>query len=595
MFRTDHVRKSYHHEPPQRRVPLFSGQGARWLRVQVFASGFAVMALELLGSRLITPVFGSSIWTWGSLIGVVLAGLSIGYQAGGRLADRSPSMRKFSTVLFLGGILTVLVPLLAPFAVQVSVNPFLGDQYGPLLATSLILGVQTVVLGMTTPYAVRIASKSVDSVGNVAGTLYSVSTVGSIVGTFGTVFVLIPAFDIRAIISVLGVALMVVSVPLLPRRSSIAAVILLALIISPTFVQAAPQATLTKNGGWVAYEKETPYSILDVVNYPGVRLLYLNGLIHSGEDLANTTRLYYQYSTYFNLGMQLNPEAKNVLFVGGGGFSGPKFFLSAYPQVHIDVAEIDPDVIDAARNYFDLRPDPRLTIFNEDGRVYLGETTKDYDVVVLDAYAKTYVPFHLMTEEFFSLLSSHLTQKGVVVSNLIGSIEGDTSKLIRSYYSTLSRVYDDSALFQVDTTDRSTVQNVEFVFRRQHGPMIASAIEQVEGNFSSGLAQAAAVGMAPTGGYQAHIVSSAIPVDDVPVLTDNFSPVEALLNPITGHPYTLEQEYGRLVTTTQLPQGTTILLIGEASALTGWWLFVTLRRKGPGAESPVGSESSAPP
>jgi len=217
-----------------------------WLKLQVFVSGFVVMALELLGSRLITPVFGSSIWTWGSLIGVVLAGLSAGYQVGGKLADRSPTRRKFSMIVFVGGIMTVLVPLVAPFAVQLSVYASLGDKYGPLLATTMILGVQTFVLGMTAPYAVRIASKTIASIGNVAGNLYSVSTIGSIVGTFGTIFILIPAFDIRVIISGLGLVLMLVSLPALPRNSSLAAIAVLFLVLSPTFVQAAPQAPATK-------------------------------------------------------------------------------------------------------------------------------------------------------------------------------------------------------------------------------------------------------------------------------------------------------------------------------------------------------------
>jgi len=309
-----------------------------------------------------------------------------------------------------------------------------------------------------------------------------------------------------------------------------------------------------------------------------VRILYLNGLPHSGMYLGNSTQLVFQYSTYFNLGMQLDPGAKDVLFIGGGGFSGPKFFLAAYPHVHVDVAEIDPDVIDTAQSYFGLKPDPRLTIFSEDARVYLGETDKTYDLVILDAYAKTYVPFHLMTKEFFKLLSDHLAENGIVISNLIGSLEGDSSNLVRSYYSTLSTLFNDSALFEVDYPNSSSVQNIELVFRRPQGQPLASAIQQVDENITALFGEAAAVDIAPTGGYVQHMYSSRVRVDDVPLLTDNYAPVEALLNPITGEPYSLEQQFGRLVPTTQVPEGQSLLMIGEASILGVAWLFIASRK-----------------
>jgi spermidine synthase len=527
---------------------------ALWLRIQVFVAGFAVMGLELLGSRLVTPVFGSSIWTWGSLIGVVLAGLAAGYHFGGRLADRSPTKRKFSVILFMGGILVVLVPFTAPFVLSLSLYSSLGDQYGPLLATTLILGLQTFVLGMTSPYAVTMA--------------------------FGTVFVLIPLIDVRTIVFAVGFALMLVSLPWLPRKSSAVVVVFIALILSSSFIPAAPQVATGRQGGTVVYEKETPYSILDVVDQSSQRTLFLNGIPQSGMDLGNTSRLVYPYTVYFNLGIQLNPDAANILFVGGGGFSGPKFFLATYPHVHIDVAEIDPDVIGTAQKYFALKPDPRLTVFNEDGRIYLGETAKNYDLIVLDAYAKTYVPFHLMTQEFFRLVSAHLKPDGMVISNHIGTLEGDSSKLLRAEYKTASTVFQNSAVFETVQSPVSSqiLQNIELVFRQSTSPTLLSSIEQFDKNGTAHFSNAALGSTIPPGGYTSHLYTSAIGGGDVPLLTDNYAPVETLLDPMSGKPYVIEQELGRLVPTTPVPEGQAILTVGLVLLVGALWLVVVSRK-----------------
>ncbi|MDA4116969.1 MAG: fused MFS/spermidine synthase [Thaumarchaeota archaeon] len=550
-----------------------------WLRVQVFVAGFAVMGLELLGSRLVTPVFGNSIWTWGSLIGVVLAGLAAGYHFGGKLADRSPTKRRFSVILFIGGVLVVLVPFIAPFVLSLSLYSSLGDEYGPLLATTLILGLQTFVLGMTSPYAVRMASQNLASIGGVAGNLYSISTIGSIVGTFGTVFVLIPLLDVRTIIFAVGFALLLVSLPWLPRKPSVIAVVFIALILSSSFVPASPQVTTSKQGGNVVYEKETPYSILDVVDTPSQRTLYLNGIPQSGMDLGNTTRLVYQYTVYFNLGIQLNPDAANVLFVGGGGFSGPKFLLATYPHVHVDVAEIDPDVIATAQKYFAVRPDPRLTIFNEDGRIYLRETDKKYDLIVLDAYAKTYVPFDLMTQEFFRLVSAHLTPNGMVISNQIGTLEGDSSRLLRAEFKTATTVFQDSAVFETVQSPLAPqiLQNVELVFRQSRDQTLLSSIEQLDKNETAQISSPASSSAIPPGGYASHLYTTTLGTDDVPVLTDNYAPVETLLDPLSGKPYVIEQEFGRLYPTTPVPEEQAVLIIGLISVIGVLWLIVVSR------------------
>jgi len=165
------------------------------------------MALELVGSRILASDFGNSIFVWGSLIGVVLTALSLGYSYGGRLADRTLSHRTFSSIIFSAGLLTLFIPYLSPAVTDFALRLGLGERYGPLLVTSLLLGLPTFLLGMASPYAIKLAASSLSSLGKVSGNLYPLSTVGSIAGTFATVFILIPSMDVRAIISWLGIAL----------------------------------------------------------------------------------------------------------------------------------------------------------------------------------------------------------------------------------------------------------------------------------------------------------------------------------------------------------------------------------------------------
>lgn len=494
------------------------------------------MALELVGSRLITPVFGNSIFTWGSLIGVVLAGLAVGYHYGGKLADKSPMRRSFSSIVFTGGFLIVLIPFITPLVLGFSLSLGLGERYGPLLASTLILGPPTVALGMTSPYAVRIATQTLERLGNVAGNLYSLSTIGSILGAFAATFVLVPLLDVRSIIFGLGVALMLVALIKLPRFGVLLTLITLLLLLSPL---AAVTSGAWIHAGSVVYEKETPYSHLDVVDVGGRRTLYLNSLPNSAMDIDEPTRLVFTYTRYFHVGMQMNPEARNVLFVGGGGFSGPKNFLATYPNAIVDVVEIDRDVIEIAQRYFEVEVNPRLTVFNADARVHLTQSNRLYDLIVLDAYAKTYVPFHLMTLEFMELLASRLTPEGIVVSNLIGSLVGDTSDLVRAEYKTISSVFPNVAVFTTTEAGIGVAQSLIVVFTRSAKVPIAQQLESISTEVANEIPTASE--------YARHIHLESIPVEDVPLLTDGYAPVESLLNPVTGRPYVLEQQEGRLV------------------------------------------------
>jgi spermidine synthase len=499
------------------------------------------MSLEFAASRILIPVFGSSIYTWGSLIGVILTGLSLGYHIGGKLADKNPNFLKLCLVIFTAGLYIIFIPFIAP-TITSSFIQFVSDsQYASLFAVFTLLIVPTFLLGIVSPYAIKLATRRLTELGNVSGNLYSLSTIGSIVGTFLTVFILIPTFEINYIIFGLGVTLMVFSslfgLARFPKVLTVFVVVVLLLFFPSINLSSAGNVMV--HTGTLVYEKETLYSHLDVIDYGNIRTLYLDGNIHSQmykdkpEELVNT------YTKYFHLGFLFNPNAKDVLFVGGGGFSGPKNFLSMYPDIRIDVVEIDPDVIKAAYDYFNLPVDngSRLMIYNDDARNFLSKTEKRYDMIILDAFSQNYVPFHLMTLEYFQLLDKKLTSDGVIISNNIGSMTGDRSDIVRAVYKTISQVFPSLYVFPTEYNPRN-LQNIMLTaiktptveYSKDELRQLASNNDRINHNSSTVLADL---------DYSEHLYEAELKTSDVPLLTDQFAPVEILINPVTNEPYNL--------------------------------------------------------
>lgn len=540
------------------------------------------MSLEFSASRLLIPIFGGSIYTWGSLIGVILAGLSIGYHFGGKLADRPDSSSiKLYSIIFSAGLYIIFIPFISTHVIQFSDSAITEmaqifwhnknsdliastvSQFGSLFATFLLLILPTLLLGIVSPYAVKLAVKSVTQLGMISGNLYSVSAIGNIIGTFLTVFVLISIFDIRSIIFTLGLSLIISSSVLMSLMKAkmpaiIAGAAILSILLSNLFLGISP---IQDYSGNLIFQKETPYSHLDVVDSiatisnksdtnidieeddqdltpnKGTRALFLDGFLHSSMNRENQSQLTLEYTKYFPIGFLLNPAAKNVLFVGGGGFSGPKYFLKTYPDVTVDVVEIDPVVIDVAEKYFDVNTtDPRMHIYNDDARNFLSRTNQDkkYDIIILDAYSRSYVPFHLMTLEFYKLLESRLTSNGIIVSNQVGSLLGDSSNLYRAAYKTMKQVFPNILIFPVLTTTKpDVVQNLILVAtRKSDAAAVSTSIDVYDDKFE-----------VLTPEYRQNLYNSTEVIsNDVPVLRDQYSPVEWLVNPLTGRPYLTEQD-----------------------------------------------------
>ncbi|MEM0445684.1 MAG: fused MFS/spermidine synthase [Nitrososphaerota archaeon] len=523
------------------------------------------MCVELAGSRLLTPVFGSSVFVWGSIIGVVLSSLALGYHLGGKVADLKPDPRSLNMIVFTSGVISLAIPFLSPLGLELAISMGLEERWGALIASLVLLAPPNLLLGMVSPFAVKLTTKQLTELGTIAGNLYAVSTLGSIVGTFGTVFILIPLVDLRTIFLGIGLSLMALSSIGLGSSSKVTLAVLLLVLISPLGVLGEQVAAAS---GEIVEAGETPYNSLVVARSGDLQVLYLNGLPHSGMSLSDPGALVFKYTKFFEIALALNSAAERVLFIGGGGFSGPKYFHENYPWLTVEVAEIDPVVIEVAKKYFHLREDPRLIVHNDDGRVFLQRRETRFDAIIVDAYAKTYIPYHLMTLEFFKVMRSRLTDDGVVVSNIIASMTGDTSEILWSAYKTMNIVFPKLYVIKASEVSAPLVQNIIVVACVNPACELKDALNRW-GNYE----------------LEELVISGLwewIPdLSEYRVLTDSYAPVESMINPVTGRPYSVELEAGDYTLPSLLLRGSnsfTLALVGLATVYWVGTLMMNLSR-----------------
>jgi spermidine synthase len=406
----------------------------------VFAAGVGSLATEIAASRLLAPYFGNSTIVWANVIGLILASLSIGYWLGGRLADRRPTTRTLGVVVTVAACLIAVIPFVArpllDFSVEGLDRVSAGAAIGSFFGVLILFVPPVILLGMVAPFAIRLAITDVESAGTVSGRLYSVSTVGSLLGTFLSALVLIPAIGTQRTLIASAAVIGVGGAVLLGRRWFGLAVALAALLLIP------PGAVKAQSG--LIYEKESRYQFIQVVQEPdGERKLYLDeGLAtHSvwrrGEVLTGGV-----WDTYPTVAT-LAPKVERVAMLGNAAGTAARAFAHFYPGVQMDGVELDPAVSDAGRRYFEMGKTPGLTVHDLDARAFLRQTDANYDVIIVDAYRPPYVPFYLATKEFFELVRDHLNPGGVVALNV--ATTPDDHRLAEEIGGTLATVMPTSA------------------------------------------------------------------------------------------------------------------------------------------------------
>lgn len=505
----------------------------------VFISGTVLMSFEIAGSRILAPTFGNSIFVWGSLISVFLAALSLGYYSGGRIADKRPNYLTLAGLVAAPGALLMAVPFYSPAANEWILGMDIGPRAGPLASSILLFFVPSVFMGMVSPYAIKLAASSLANLGKTAGRLYAISTVGSIAGTLLTSFFLVPSLGVTRIVFVLGGTLLLASLLAIPaaRREAPGprsprigprtwAVLLLSaalIVMAATYV--APRL-LAGTQPKVLFEKDSRYHHIVVKDHGSVRYLHFDNSFQSAMDLEQPDEMMFDYTRYLHIGFVFNPEAQTALFIGLGGGSAPKRFRRDYPGLRVDVAELDPDVVKVARDYFSVHESGRLRVNAQDGRQFVRQTDRSYDIAFLDAYFADAIPFHLTTAEFLRELRSRMNPNGVVVANIIGALSGSRSRLFRSMYKTYMAVFPNVYIFPVDShtgTGDTLVQNIILVATvsdEKLGP--EEFREQFEGLARKGKL------LIDTQGWETSYVEGKIDTGDVPLLTDDFAPVDTL-------------------------------------------------------------------
>lgn len=431
-----------------------------FLEIIVFISGAMVMILELVGSRVVAPYVGTSTFVWTSLIGVILASLSLGYYLGGKIADRNPKAEKLAWIIFVASVLIVLTWIIKDEVMIMS--DFITDNRFRVLFSATILFVPaSLFLGMVSPYAFKLKLSSLDTSGQTAGTLYALSTLGSIIGTFLAGFYLIPSLGTQKLLILIALVLAINTLLIKEGKNwyfrALYAFILFALLffnLNTVNVQAKNFIDLdTKYSRVWIYDTQK--------NNKEVRVLLRDDKLHSAMYL-DSDELVFDYTKYYNLALELLPESQKTLMIGGAAYSYPKYLLNNYPDLELDVVEIDPELTALARKHFNLKDDDNLNIYHDDARMYINNNDIEYDIIFGDAFSSHYsVPHHLTTLEFNNKVYSSLKNEGVYIMNIISSLDGAKSDYFKAQSNTTAKVFDEVLVFPVvDKKDTELVQNI---------------------------------------------------------------------------------------------------------------------------------------
>ena len=396
----------------------------------VFVAGFCSLGVEMTAARLLAPFFGTSTLVWANVIGLTLLYLSAGYWLGGRIADRWPHARQLGLCVLLAAAAIAALPFLTRPLLSASVDAFASVETGVVLssfaAVLVLFAVPITALGAVAPWAIRLGVRSVDEAGRVAGRLYALSTVGSLLGTFATVLLLVPWIGTRRTLLVLAAVLGLAALPLLPRRAVVVPLLALALIAVPEHgVKAAP-------GDHVIWEGETPYQFAQIVDDSrGERVLRLNEGWATHSIRPGPTGL---VGGYWDRLTCLPPligreDGGRLAVLGNAGGTTAVQYTRFWPAWRVDGVEIDPAISRLGYRYLDMG-EAHLTLHTADARPWLDRTDQRFDGIVVDAYRQPYIPFQLVTEEFFRSVRDHLAPGGAVMIN-VGAPPGHDAALAR--------------------------------------------------------------------------------------------------------------------------------------------------------------------
>lgn len=489
----------------------------------VFLGGIGSMGVEMAASRLLRPFFGDSILIWANIIGLILIYLTLGYYIGGRWADRDPRpVTLYRAVAWAGFAIGVLPYIARPF-LQLAIPALQKFDAGlgltSFAGTLVLFSVPVTLLGCVSPFAIRLSTRDVSSSGATAGNLYALSTLGSIIGVFGTVFVLFALLGTRGTFVAFSLALLISSVAgILLESGKLRAARYAALLVIVAVVAALDSGGVVKAAPGLIYETESPYNYIQVIQDGDLRLLTVN----EGQAYQSAYREHGVLSggvwDLFLIAPFFSPNAtpqdvRSVLMVGLAAGTVAREYTLVYGNVPIDGVELDPTIISVGQKYFQMT-EPNLRAISDDGRNFLQTRAGRYDVIAVDAYRQPYIPFHLTTVEFFTLVREHLSPHGVVALNAART--ANDYRLVDALAATIRQVF--PSVYLIDHPNNANT-------------LIVATNEQSKlEDFKSNISRLADPSLQLVAAQSLPTVRAGTQAE--PVFTDDHAPVESLINDI---------------------------------------------------------------
>ena len=440
----------------------------------IFITGAVVLAVEVMAVRILAPFFGNTIFSFSSVVSIILAALSVGYWHGGRLADKHPDKNFFYFLVSGAGSTVIFAHFVSQF-----VLPFLSDFFsislGPLVATCILFFIPSYFFGLLSPFVVKLRSLELAErgIGQVSGEVFFSSTLGSILGSLLSGFVLIPYVGISTSMYAMGVLVVLIGVAGKYTKKSIKRVniffylVVIGALSIPLLDVNEPE--VLAGGGEVLFSKDGLYEKLMVVDTElsgqPARLLRQDRSFSSGIQLP-TGDLLFPYTLYYKLYNFFHDPATltHALVLGAGTGTVAKEISKEYRGAVVDIVDIEPILFDLAHEYFMVPEDGNIREYVADGRQYLRTNEQQYELIFGDMYSSLYsLPFQVMTKEYCELLYGRLTNGGVYVGNYISSLDTLPPSLLGSIVATFSEVFDSVYIFAMESPEMSGPQNIVLV------------------------------------------------------------------------------------------------------------------------------------
>ncbi len=416
-----------------------------------FISSFCVMVIELIAARILAPYIGVSLYTWTSIIGVILAGIALGNYLGGKVADRYPSPLVLSAIFLVGGLLTISILPATKLVTSADWFDNLPMMLNFTLTTGFIFFLPSIVLSMVSPMVIKLTLADVGQTGGIVGTIYAFSTAGAILGTFMTGFYFILWFGTRTTVWLVAAVLILMGIIVwaswrVPDRWRLSEKNFIIWLMAIEIVLASVFLFFQFRERWQGnYTKESNYFAIRVSDIgQNVKTLSLDHLLQSYTKPDDPTYLHYDYIKVFaeivGYYARENP-APRVLHLGGGGYTFPQYMEAVYPDSINEVVEIDPAVTEIAHEKLGLPLDTSIKTYNQDARLFLiqRKTEDKYNLVIGDVFNDKSTPYHLTTLEFDKLIKANMEENGVYLVNIIDSYE--LGRYMPSFINTLQHAF----------------------------------------------------------------------------------------------------------------------------------------------------------